>query len=80
MTTKPTPFAARLRQLREERGWTLAQLADKLKFAGRSTVHSWECGPTSPRRETLAKVAKLYRVALAWLITGVGVKHPRASK
>lgn len=63
-------FGKRLRKLREERGWTLQQAADKLGLNVLSTYSNWEYGRTTPGLEMAEKVADLYQVDVRYLWTG----------
>jgi len=60
-----------LRQLRQQRGLTQAQLADALQVH-QTAVSQWECGRTYPDRETIIKLAAFYRVS-ADILLGIGV-------
>ncbi len=69
-------FPARLKYLRVLRGFTQADLADRLSFPIHvQTVAKWETGRTEPRRHRLAAIAKALGTSLAWLATGKG-KRP----
>jgi transcriptional regulator with XRE-family HTH domain len=67
---KPATLADRIRARRESMGWTQEQVAYKLSLAGRGSVHNWECGRVSPRYPTLVRLAALFGVSVAWLLTG----------
>lgn len=51
------PFAAKLKKLREARGWTRKQLALKCDLSA-STIGYWETGKKGPNWATLAKLVK----------------------
>ena len=70
----PTPradFGRRLRQLRAERGWTLAQVADRSGLAI-STVSKAERGVISLTYDRLAQLARGLEVDLAALFAAEG--------
>ncbi len=50
-----------IRQLREERGWTQLQLANKLEVTP-STVYKWEAGRNEPKVSQLRAVARVFGV------------------
>jgi len=45
-----------MRELRQEKGWTQEQLAEKL-FVKRRTVSGWETGTNEPPLEMIVKIA-----------------------
>ena len=61
-TTKPTPpFGARLAALRQERGWTQVQLAEKLGVTVKMVTY-YEREATNPTTKTVAKLAEVFGV------------------
>lgn len=52
-------FGSLLRQLREEKGWTQAGLAEKVGLSD-SSVQAWEAGKHLPRPESFNKALDLY--------------------
>lgn len=64
-------FAARLLGLREERGQTRAEVAEKSGLSS-DQVRFWEMGRSNPTLQDLAKLAAHYRVSVHWLLTGAG--------
>lgn len=52
-----------LRTLRMEKGWTQAQLAEKLNVSNRS-VSRWETGSTMPDLSLLIELSELYEVSV----------------
>ena len=56
-----------LRELREERGWTQAQLASMIDVAP-STVFNWEAGKFDPRLSQARDLAALFEVKLDDLV------------
>jgi len=60
--TKPTPaFGARLAALRQERGWTQVQLAEKLGLTVKMVTY-YEREATNPTAKTVAKLAEVFGV------------------
>lgn len=57
----------RLRAERNLKGWTLDQLAGRLDMA-KTTVYNHEKGASEPDIDTLRRYAKLYDVAIAYLV------------
>ncbi len=51
-----------IRQLREERGWTQLQLANKLEVTP-STVYKWEAGRNEPKVSQLRALARVFGVS-----------------
>jgi len=77
-TTKPTPaFGARLAALRQERGWTQAQLAEKLGVSVKAVTY-YEREVSSPTTRTLARVAQALGIDAAALLDAPTTK--RAAK
>lgn len=64
---KAKTFGERLKQAREESGYTQEQVADNLNI-GRSTLANYEVNRTEPNLENLAKLADFYYVSADWLI------------
>lgn len=62
-------FSERLSKIRKEKGFTQAEVAEKLDVSFQA-VSLWERGETSPEIEKLADLASLYQVSLDWLLTG----------
>ncbi|MYR08996.1 helix-turn-helix domain-containing protein [Gordonia sp. SID5947] len=59
--------SARLAALREERGFSQADLA-RLSGVGRSTLTHWESGKSSPQVDLLAKAARILDVRMEDLV------------
>lgn len=55
-----------LRRLRESKGWTQQELADKIKIS-RGTYAHWEIDKRTPDLEMLKKLATLFEVTLDYL-------------
>lgn len=72
-----TPLAARLQELRNEKGLTQKELAGQLTSTKeQSTVSGWEIRKV-PEPTALVELADFYDVDLRWLITGDGVRERR---
>ena len=53
-----------IKQLREDKGWTQEELANKL-FIVRETVSKWERGKRVPEIEILKKLAEIFDVSIS---------------
>ena len=62
-------FGNFLYELRKEKGWSQAELAEKLGRANRA-VSKWETGETMPGTELLAPLAELFGVSVDELLKG----------
>ena len=62
-------LAENIKILREEKGMSQSQLADRL-FVTRQAVARWENGNTQPDIETIGKLAEIFDVSVEYLITG----------
>jgi transcriptional regulator with XRE-family HTH domain len=71
-------LAERIRTLREERGWTQEQFAERAAMQ-RSYLAELELGRRNPSVRTLVKVANAFGVAVAELLEG-GQKERTARK
>lgn len=62
-------IAARLRYLRQKRGWTAEEVS---RFTGipETTIFTWETTENVPPADKLAILAKLYGVSQEWIVTG----------
>ncbi|MBL1225739.1 helix-turn-helix domain-containing protein [Enterococcus sp. BWR-S5] len=58
----------KLKQLRNEKGWTQEQLAEKL-FVSRTAVSKWESGRGYPNIESLKSISRLYGVSIDDLLS-----------
>lgn len=67
-------LSKRLRQLRQERGMTQDDLAERLQTT-RSTIANWETGRTEPSIEVLQKLTKFFNVSLDYLVSGEEFKR-----
>ncbi len=57
----PESFAARLRRLRHERGWSLASLAERSGLS-KPSIWGWESGKSKPRAVSLRILAETFGV------------------
>ena len=53
-----------IKTMREERGWTQQQLADKLGVT-RSAVTQWETGWSQPKMDSIKKLADVFGTTIA---------------
>lgn len=61
---KKEPTAARVKRLREDRGWSIQALAKKTGF-NRTTLYNLESGfVATPRIGTLAELARVFCVSI----------------
>jgi transcriptional regulator with XRE-family HTH domain len=65
----------RIRELREENGWSQEELADKLAIA-QQTVSAYERGLRDPDTSTLGKMADLFDVSTDYLLGRTDVRNP----
>jgi len=79
--SRPQPSAfsraigARLRDLREERGWTQRELDSRLGIL-QSKLSKYESGTHQPSLRTLVRMANLFGVSTDYLLTGSGTPVP----
>lgn len=66
-------FGLNLKKLREEKGYSQAQLSRKLNVS-KSSISKYESNQSMPSVETLTKIALIYGVSLDYL---VGVEKNR---
>ena len=57
----------RIKQLREQAGYSLAQLAKRLDVT-RSSVNAWEMGLSMPTTQYVVTLAKLFHVSADYLL------------
>lgn len=57
-----TPIAARLREEREERGWTAAVLARRAKLSGPEVIENIERGFSRPHHSTVIRLARALEI------------------
>lgn len=60
-------IAERIKELRQARGWTQADLARRLSIT-RNGVNSWEQGLSTPSPSSLVDLAKLFSVSTDYLL------------
>jgi len=81
--TRPRPqpstfsraIGVRLRELREERGWTQRELDSRLGIL-QSKLSKYESGTHQPSLRTLVRIANLFGVSTDYLLTGTGTPVP----
>lgn len=62
-----TLIAEKIKLLREERGWTQAELARRLSIT-RNGVNSWEQGLSTPSPACLVDLARVFSVSTDYLL------------
>lgn len=67
-------FATNLTELRKEKEWTQAELAEKINYSDKS-VSKWERGDGLPDLKVLIQLANLFGVTLDCFITDGGAKQ-----
>lgn len=65
----------RMRELREDKGWTQQHVADLL-FINRGTYSSYETGVRTMSPEILIKLAEIYQVSIDYLLSITDEKIP----
>lgn len=55
-------LGAKLRELRNSKGFTQQQVADSLGLKNKSTLGSWEVGKSEPDAYTFLKLCRLYGI------------------
>lgn len=70
-------IASQIKKLRNGRGWTQPQLADKLSVS-KQTISNWETGIKVPRMGSLQKLADLFNVKIGE-ITNASIEYDDAS-
>ncbi len=68
-------FANNITALRTAKGWTQAELAEKLHYSDKA-VSKWERGESVPEIGTLLSIADLFSVSLDYLIRGAEASLP----
>lgn len=69
MKTKHQTIGQRIKELRELKGLTQAELGEKL-FVSDKTVSKWEKDKSEPDSASLVKIAECFNVTLDYLLTG----------
>lgn len=67
-------FSQRLKELREEQGWSLQNLADNLEVS-RASVGYYEKGERVPDIEVLVSISKLFNVSTDYLLGLTDIKN-----
>ncbi len=65
----------RVRQLREERGWSQGELAEKIA-AGPSQISRYEHGRITPSAEAIIRLAETFGVSIDYLLIGDALLSP----
>lgn len=60
-------ISERVRQLREQAGYSQSQLAKKLDVS-RSSVNAWEMGISAPTMQYIVSMAKLFHISTDYLL------------
>lgn len=76
-TAMEAAVRARLRQLRDARGWTAETAAEALGVEPPDTYRKWETR-NNPPLWLLPRIALVYNVSLEWLLTGKEGRMPSA--
>ena len=71
-------FSDRLKELREEYGLSLRELADKCGVS-KSAIHLYELGTRHPKREALEEMSCLFNVDIDYLLGKTDVKNATAN-
>lgn len=74
--TKKTGLGARVKQLREERGWSQNELAAQLPGVKQQSVDQLENGKVA-RPRFLPELAAALSTSVQWLLTGDGPANPK---
>lgn len=61
-------FADRLRQLRQQKGWTQEELAEYADLAVRQVQYLESSDPSPAKIDTLEKLAKAFKISLSNLL------------
>jgi transcriptional regulator with XRE-family HTH domain len=67
-------FSDKLKTLREEKGWTQKELAEKLGLA-KSTISLYEIEKREPNTEITIKIADLFGISVDELLRGTHFKN-----
>lgn len=59
--------ADRIKELREQMGFTQAELAKRLRIT-RSSVNAWEMGITVPSTQCIVELAEIFKVSTDYLL------------
>lgn len=62
-------FSTRIKEKRQELGWTQSAVATKL-FVTRQTISNWEQGKSYPDLSTLVKLSDMYHISIDSLLKG----------
>lgn len=68
MTYSFEPIGSRMKELRKEKGYSLAKVAECCGIQQYQTVSSWESGNTTPSLKNLFQMCELYGCELGYLL------------
>lgn len=69
-------LSKRLKELRENRGWTKVETSKRLGMKASSTYSNWEYGNREPDIEQIKAIASLFDVSVDYLIGGNDTSIP----
>lgn len=69
-------LSKRLKELRENRGWTKVETSKRLGMKASSTYSNWEYGNREPDIEQIKEIASLFDVSVDYLIGGNDTSIP----
>ena len=69
-------LSKRLKELRENRGWTKVETSKRLGMKASSTYSNWEYGNREPDIEQIKAIASLFDVSVDYLIGGNDASIP----
>lgn len=72
-------FSIRLKELREEQGFSQYSLANELGIA-QSTIGNWEAGKREPNLEMIIRLADFFKVSTDYLLGRTDDKHTYIAK
>lgn len=67
-TFNPKKFGKKLKDLREEKGYTQQEIADKLGLVSGNSISAYESGKSFPREENLYTLSRIYATSLDFLL------------
>ena len=72
-------FSIRLKELREEQGFSQYSLANELGIA-QATIGNWEAGKREPNLEMIIRLADFFKVSTDYLLGRTDDKHTYIAK
>jgi transcriptional regulator with XRE-family HTH domain len=70
------PIGERLKALRQERGWSQEELANKISAAGAHQISRYENGKITPATETVVRLAEVFDVSIDYLLVDDAPRRP----